>query len=129
MKKNIILVLISILLLSVYSLPSFAGDQVYELKLATHYKPDGFPDYARGIFKSVDDQIVRITCRAFPFTSDDLILATVEEQKYINYEKMDIEDADECADDLKEIIQMLEAGNFVSVKLGVLGLSFKEIIK
>lgn len=116
------------LLLILLSFSSFAEVQVYELKTAVDFQSNGFLGYQRGIFESTDNSTVRVTCREMAFyESDDVIIQEVEGNKVIGYVERNIEDIDDCYDDIKEIIQSLEEGKHVSLKVGLTGLTFKEI--
>ena len=120
-----ILLTLSLILLS---FSSFAEVQVYELKSAEKYETNDFLGYERGVFLATDNSTVRLTCRTFAFyQSDDFIIQTLKDNRVTSYKAMDIDNIDDCYDDLKEIIRSLEEGRHVSVKVGLTGLTFKEI--
>ena len=115
------------LFLILLSFSSFAEVKEFKLKTVSKYETSSFFDYQKGIFEAHDGKLIVISCRENDVWADDFVIRSYKDNKVVDKFETDIDDSDVCHDDLKQIIQSIETGKMVSLKVGLTGFTFSEM--
>lgn len=117
-----------ITMIAVMSSPVFAkSSQHILIEAQTYYTPVW--GLRKAVFKTQEKNQLSIVCRwDFPF-SDTVKISVFKNKKKLKdlTTETKIENADNCDNDLKEMINSLEDGKQVEVKIGLAGFRFTEL--